>query len=43
MTQQHLSLNLTGANGFAEQQSGIDEAQQHLLLEIDSVRIAARR
>ena len=24
MTQQHLSLNLTGANGFAEQQSGID-------------------
>ena len=38
MTQQHLSLNLTGANGFAEQQSGIDEAQQHLLLEIAGLK-----
>ena len=35
MAQQHLGVNLTGASGFAAQQSaGIDDAQKHLLLEI---------
>mgnify|MGYP003295112844 CR=1 FL=1 len=32
MEQEHLSINLSGTGGFAN--SGIDSAQQHLLLEI---------
>lgn len=36
MGQEHLSFNLTGTSGFAAQQtqSGMDQAQQHLLQEI---------
>jgi len=36
---QHLNVNLTGASGFAAQQNtGIDQAQRHLLLEIAGLK-----
>lgn len=40
MSQEHLSLNLTGVSGLADQQQnhGIDQAQKHLLLEIAGLK-----
>ena len=41
MGQEHLSFNLTGTSGFAAQQtqSGMDQAQQHLLQEIAGLNV----